>query len=105
MSEKLTLTITTELEELTRLSSAVEELGEREGWPPDLVFRVNLALEELGINVMNYGHDEGVHEIEITLTPETGLPRHSDDGRWPPLRSVYMTPLRRTSKARWKTGA
>jgi anti-sigma regulatory factor (Ser/Thr protein kinase) len=31
------------------------------------VFRVNLALEELGLNIMNHGHDEGTHEIEIDL--------------------------------------
>ncbi len=82
MSEKLTLTIKTELEELTRLAAAVEELGEREGWPPDLLFRVNLALEEMGINVMNYGHDEGVHEIEITLTsePDSLVIQITDDG-------------------------
>lgn len=39
-------------------------------WPLDLVFKVNLALEELVLNVMNYGHDDGLHEIDIKLVSE-----------------------------------
>ncbi len=58
------------MDELARVSSAIEEMGERENWPAPMAFQVNLALEELVINVMNHGHDEGVHEIEITLTSD-----------------------------------
>ena len=58
------------MDELARVSSAIEEMGERENWPAPMAFQVNLALEELVINVMNHGHDEGVHEIEIRLTSD-----------------------------------
>ena len=71
------------MDELARVSSAIEEMGERENWPAPMAFQVNLALEELVINVMNHGHDEGVHEIEITLTSDAdGITVDTvDDGR------------------------
>ena len=55
MSATLHLKLAARREELARLSAAVEELGEREAWPPKLLFRVNLVLEELGLNVMTHG--------------------------------------------------
>ena len=67
---ELTLTIENRIEELRRLASLVEEFGAEANWPPDLVFQVNLVLEEVAINVINYGHDGGLHEIEIALTSE-----------------------------------
>ena len=70
MSAKLRLTIETRLEELDRLSAAIEDFGRDNNWPPDLTFQVNLALEELWLNVVNHGHDGGFHEVEIELTSE-----------------------------------
>ena len=67
---ELNLTIVNRIEELRRLAALVEEFGAGENWPPDLVFQVNLVLEEVAINVINYGHDGGLHEIEIALTSE-----------------------------------
>ncbi len=83
MSGKLLLTVKTQAEELARITAAVEEFGEQEDWPPDLVFRVNLALEELGMNIMNHGHDKGLHEFDITLISEddTLTIEIVDDGR------------------------
>ena len=70
MSAKLRLTIETKLEEMDRLASAIEDFGQEDNWPPDLTFQVNLALEELWLNVVNHGHDGGFHEVEIELTSE-----------------------------------
>ena len=67
MSATLSLRIETRLEELERITEAVEEFGAQEEWPPALIFHVNLALEELGVNIMNHGYDEGIHEFDITL--------------------------------------
>ena len=67
---ELNLTIENRIEEFRRLAALVEEFGAGENWPPDLVFQVNLVLEEVAINVINYGHDGGLHEIEIALTSE-----------------------------------
>ena len=70
MSATLALKVKTQADELARITAAVEDFGEQEDWPPDLVFRVNLALEELGMNIMNHGYDVGLHEFEITLISE-----------------------------------
>ena len=70
MSAKLRLTIETKLDEMERLSTAIEDVGRDDDWPPDLTFQVNLALEELWLNVVNHGHSGGFHEVEIGLTSE-----------------------------------
>ena len=68
--------------ELERLASAVEEFAERESWAPEVVFRVNLVLEELVVNVMTHGSHEGLAEIEVTVTSSEDLVsiRLSDNG-------------------------
>ena len=70
---------------LQRIASAVEELGQREAWPDSLIFKVNLALEEVGINILSYGGEGGgPHpEIEIVITSEDDALtiEVSDDGR------------------------
>ncbi len=68
--------------ELERLASAVEEFAERESWAPEVVFRINLVLEELVINVMTHGSHEGLAEIEVTVTSSEDLVsiRLSDNG-------------------------
>ena len=83
MSAKLRLTIETRLEELDRLSAAIEDFGRDDDWPPDLTFQVNLALEELWLNVVNHGHDGGFHEVEIELTSEASAVtiEITDDGK------------------------
>ncbi len=68
MKVKRSLCIASDLSELDRLHDAVAELGEVGDWPPDLVYQVDLVLEELIVNTMNYGYDDDAsHEIEITL--------------------------------------
>ena len=72
MSEKASIKVTTTRDELVNIVTFVEEIGNREDWPYELVFRVNLVLEELGLNIIDYAHDEGVHEFDICLTSEEG---------------------------------
>ncbi len=84
MSEQLKLKVETNPSELERISAAVEDIGQRENWPAQFIFRVNLVLEELGLNIMSYGYgEEGLHEFEITLTSEADVLRIevTDDGR------------------------
>ncbi len=73
MSSTLALKVETRLEELQRIAAAVDELAEQESWPPGMAARVNLVIEEFGINVMNYGYDEGVHTFDINLSSDDGL--------------------------------
>ena len=73
MSSKICLKLENKVEELTRISAAVDELAENEGWPPALVFRVNLVLEEFGINVINYAYEDGGRDFELTLSSEPDI--------------------------------
>lgn len=50
------------------MAAAVEEFAEQQSWPAGVVFKVNLVLEELVINVMTHGGREGREEIEVTVT-------------------------------------
>ena len=70
MSERVTFTVETKPEQLEEITSQVEELAERENWPADLTFKINLVLEEVGLNIMNHGYESGLHEIEITMISE-----------------------------------
>ena len=70
MSATLSLTVKTDRQELERIVSAIENLAEEDQWPPDLLFRVNLVLEELGLNIMDYGHDDATSDIKIDLVSE-----------------------------------
>ena len=70
MSASLSLTVKTDRQELERIVAAIENLAEEDEWPPDLLFRVNLVLEELGLNIMDYGHDDDTSDIEIALVSE-----------------------------------
>lgn len=83
MAAELRLRVETRQDELDRVSAAIEDFALEADWPLDLVFKVNLALEEVVINVMNYGHDDGLHEIDIILTAdeESLTIEIVDDGR------------------------
>ena len=83
MSAKLHLTIETKLEEMGRLSTAIEDVGRDDDWPADLTFQVNLVLEELWLDVVNHGHCGGFHEVEIGLTSEASAVtiEITDDGK------------------------
>ena len=73
MTELLSLSMTTNGFDLNSLTAEVEALGERENWPPALVFKANLVLEELTLNINNYGNYggyDGIRQIEITLNSE-----------------------------------
>lgn len=75
MTTSIVLKISTEKSETTaetlqRISSQVEELGQKDNWPPKLVYLVNLTLEELGLNALTHGRDQGLDELEITIRAE-----------------------------------
>ena len=84
MSAALSLRIATRLDELPRLDAAVEDFAQEQAWPPDLVFQVKLVLEELGVNIVNHGHDDDArHEIEIEIASAADALtiEIADDGR------------------------
>ena len=74
MKVKRSLCIQSDVSELERLHDAVSELGEVGNWPPDLVYQIDLVLEELIVNTVNYGYDDDArHEIDITLTSDADV--------------------------------
>ena len=93
MSTELRLRVETRHDELDRVSAAIEDFALEADWPLDLAFKVNLALEEVVINVMNYGHDDGLHEIDIILTTEEDSLTIEivDDGR--PFDPLHDAPI------------
>ena len=70
MAATVALKLTSGRDELPAITAAVEDLGRRERWPDALVFRVNLALEELGLNIMDYGYGGGPCDIDIVLASD-----------------------------------
>ena len=80
MTARVHLKIAPNHEQLELIPAAVEEFAERDNWPPDLVFKLNLVLEELGVNIVNYSGATG--DIEISLASDAHLVtvEISDDG-------------------------
>ena len=81
MSASASLKIAPTLDQLERIAAIVEDLGEQDDWPPDLIFKVNLVLDELSVNIVNYGGEAS--EIEVSLDADADEVRVeiSDDGR------------------------
>ena len=70
MSAKLFLKVKSDREELEGITVAIKALALDEDWSPDTLFRVDLVMDELVVNIMDYGYDDADHEIEITFTSE-----------------------------------
>jgi sigma-B regulation protein RsbU (phosphoserine phosphatase) len=80
----LSVLVKNDLAELQRLNQVVTEFAEHQNLAPELVYRVNLVLEEIITNVISYGYeDSSEHEISVRLSWED--PRIDieikDDGR------------------------
>jgi sigma-B regulation protein RsbU (phosphoserine phosphatase) len=73
-----------DLSEVQRLSQIVTDFAAQHGLAAELVFRVNLALEEIVTNVISYGYDDrSEHVISVRLSwqdPRIEL-EVEDDGR------------------------
>ncbi len=91
MSQSVSLKIPSEMGQLERITAAVEEFAERDDWPPDLTFKVHLVLDELSVNVVNYGG--GASEIEVSLASDADVVRVeiADDGQ--PFDPLHEAPV------------
>ena len=70
MNESASITMQPDAEDLENVFAAVEEFAERAEWPMNLVFQVKLILEEMALNVINYGGVEDHEPIDIKLKTE-----------------------------------
>ena len=59
--------------ELERVFGEVDTFADRQEWPDGLLFQIKLILEELAMNVINYGNRGGTEPIEIRLAAEGGV--------------------------------
>ncbi len=93
MVAKLSLKLKNDREELERIVTAVEEVAAQDDWPEDLLFKINLVLEEIGLNIIDYAYEGGSHEFEINLTSdeEAVTIEAIDNGR--PFDPLTETPL------------
>ena len=83
MSVKLSLKMGFEAADLPRIQTAIGEFSQEQDWPPDIEFQVDLVLEELVLNVVNYGSGGREGEIKIELVSEAEMVTIQiiDDGR------------------------
>ena len=81
MSASASLKIAPTMDELERITAIVEDLGEQDDWPPDLIFKVNLVLDELSVNIVNYGEEASEIEVCLAADAEEVRVEISDDGR------------------------
>jgi len=60
-----------QLEQLTKLAEVIETFGEDNNLPMNVVFDINLSLDELVTNIILYGYnDKNTHTIEVLLEKE-----------------------------------
>ena len=82
---RLTLDVEASLDELGGLQDRVAAFGESDGWPADMAFQIELTLEEICVNIVNYGFEDdgGEHAIQIILDsgPESLTMEIIDNGR------------------------
>lgn len=66
-------------EALRHMEQSIEEFGQQEQWPKDLIFKLHLILEELGLNAMTYG---GASSLRIVIAEDSDRVtiEISDDG-------------------------
>ena len=71
--------------ELGRLAEAFDEFADRHQVPDEARFQLQLCLEEMVLNVINYGFDGGEHEIQVDfefrIDPRIITVNILDDGR------------------------
>ena len=70
-------------EDLADLVAAIEALGEEDGWPGDLTFRISLVVDELAQNVVDYAYNDTPGDVEVAVTSrdETVVIEIVDEGR------------------------
>lgn len=83
VSKKWSLEFDPKRDELPNIVAEVERAGEQNGWSLGLIFRINLIMEEMMLNIIDYGFDDRNHQIDVTFISEDNLLTIEiiDDGR------------------------
>jgi anti-sigma regulatory factor (Ser/Thr protein kinase) len=84
LSHALSITCPNRLSEIGKAAQLIEAFGLAQGLSSEVVFELNLALDEVVTNIISYAYDdEAEHQIGIRVTLESdGVSvRVEDDGR------------------------
>lgn len=87
MTATLSVNVRSRDDDLPRLAEAVEKFARAQLWPTTMAYQVQLALEELALNIVNYGYDDADREtargaeIEIVSDDSGVTIEIVDDGR------------------------
>ena len=61
--------ILNKIRDLSRMPEVVAQLAQEQGLSDDVVFGINVALDEMLSNIIKYGYtDDAIHEIRIRLS-------------------------------------
>lgn len=83
MSRSMRVVLRNRLSEIPRLAEATQAFAAANDLPPDVVFKLDLAFDELITNIVSYAHPKGGdHEIIVQLDREGDelCARIEDDG-------------------------
>jgi len=84
VANTLSISFANDMQELTHVLQVVNVFLEPRALPSKLVYAVNLILEEILMNIIKYGYDDGEsHEIEVQIEVEQEEVAFTviDDGR------------------------
>ena len=85
MTRRTSLTLVNQLSEVSKIAGFVEAFGAAAGLGPDVVFNLNLALDEVVTNVIRYAHDDDGREhpivVRLALERDVLTAEVEDDGR------------------------
>ncbi len=70
---------------LRHMERSIDEFGHQEQWPEDLIFKLHLILEELGLNAMTYGGASSVRIIISEAADMVTIEISDDGGAFNPL--------------------
>jgi len=71
VANTLSISFVNDMQELTHVLQVVNVFLEPRALPSKLVYAVNLILEEILMNIIKYGYDDGEsHEIEVQIEVE-----------------------------------
>jgi len=84
MGAQVTVSFKNQLGEIERLGQVVTEFAQCQHWSPQVLFEVNVSLEEILTNVISYAYeDDKEHEIVLRLSSADGeiTAEVEDEGR------------------------
>ncbi len=84
MTEQATLVLKNDASELERVMTYVSELCQQMSIPPDVEYDLNLALDEIIINVAKHAYPQGEEHnftVQVALDSREFVARIEDDGK------------------------